>query len=133
MADVQEPRYATLAERIAALNQQKNFQAPSPGVKAKRAPPPPPPAGRPAGQIRSQTSPVPAPNPALPTRPVTKPAPPSLPRRTTIAVDGDGGDEGETATAAEPLSGPAPAADSEVYTTACPASADLGAPELSRV
>ncbi|KAI0409707.1 hypothetical protein F4802DRAFT_545167 [Xylaria palmicola] len=40
MAEVEEPQFTTLADRIAALNKQKNFTAPPP---TKRAPPPPPP------------------------------------------------------------------------------------------
>ncbi|KAK2018149.1 transglutaminase-like superfamily protein [Colletotrichum eremochloae] len=91
MADVEEPKFNTLAERIAALNQQKNFQAPE--AKAKRPPPPPPPTNRPAP--RSQTLPVvqtnglPTPqiSPTIPPRPTktapNKPSPPPLPRRTT--------------------------------------------------
>ncbi len=90
MADVQEPQYATLAERIAALNQQKNFQAPPPNVKAKRAPPPPPPS---AAQPRSQTSPAAAYSPSLPARPGSTAAPPLLPRRTTIAAVDEADDD----------------------------------------
>ncbi|KAL2754392.1 hypothetical protein ACRALDRAFT_1063245 [Sodiomyces alcalophilus JCM 7366] len=91
MADVDEPQFTTLAERIAALNKQKNFQAAEP--KPKKAPPPPPPAPlRP--QDRSQTLPiepipVSAPTerqiPAIPPRPkappTPRPTPPPLPRR----------------------------------------------------
>ncbi|KAL0933218.1 Kyphoscoliosis peptidase [Colletotrichum truncatum] len=90
MADVEEPKFNTLAERIAALNQQKNFQAPE--AKAKRPPPPPPP-NRPVP--RSQTLPVvqtngqptPQKSPVIPPRPTktapVKANPPPLPRRTT--------------------------------------------------
>ncbi|KAF6816986.1 transglutaminase-like superfamily protein [Colletotrichum sojae] len=86
MADVEEPKFNTLAERIAALNQQKNFQAPE--TKPKRAPPPPPP-NRPAA--RSQTLPVvhtnglptPQKSPTIPPRPNRAANPPPLPRRTT--------------------------------------------------
>ncbi|TDZ53146.1 Kyphoscoliosis peptidase [Colletotrichum trifolii] len=90
MAEVEEPKFNSLAERIAALNQQKNFQAPE--AKAKRPPPPPPP-NRPAA--RSQTLPVLQTNgrdtiqksPIVPPRPTkTLPAkanPPPLPRRIT--------------------------------------------------
>ena len=38
MADTEERQFNSLAERIAALNQQRNFTAPT----AKRPPPPPP-------------------------------------------------------------------------------------------
>ncbi|KAI8165206.1 Kyphoscoliosis peptidase [Colletotrichum sp. SAR 10_70] len=91
MADVEEPKFNTLAERIAALNSQKNFQAPA-ETKTKRPPPPPPP-NRPAA--RSQTLPVvhtngqptPQKSPTIPPRPTkaaaAKPGPPPLPRRTT--------------------------------------------------
>ncbi|KAJ0305232.1 hypothetical protein COL516b_005464 [Colletotrichum fioriniae] len=92
MADVEEPKFNSLAERIAALNQQKNFQAPE--AKAKRPPPPPPPTNRPVP--RSQTLPVtqtnglptPHKSPSIPPRPnkaaaPAKPAAPPLPRRTT--------------------------------------------------
>ncbi|KAM0328101.1 hypothetical protein ACHAQA_005504 [Verticillium albo-atrum] len=90
MADVEEPQFTTLAERIAALNKQKNFKAPE--VKAKRPPPPPPPVKL---DNRSQTFPVaplvePPPDrstPTIPPRPSRtvppKAAPPPLPRRTT--------------------------------------------------
>ncbi|ROT40605.1 hypothetical protein SODALDRAFT_376385 [Sodiomyces alkalinus F11] len=91
MADVDEPQFTTLAERIAALNKQKNFQSLDP--KPKRAPPPPPSAPlRP--QNRSQTRPtepadVPVPTerltPVIPPRPkahaTPRPTPPPLPRR----------------------------------------------------
>ncbi|KAF9869548.1 transglutaminase-like superfamily protein [Colletotrichum karsti] len=87
MAEVEEPKFNSLQERIAALNSQKNFQAPE--AKPKRAPPPPPP-NRPAA--RSQTLPVvqtngqptPQKSPSIPPRPTkTKTNPPPLPRRTT--------------------------------------------------
>ncbi|OTB11650.1 hypothetical protein K445DRAFT_321819 [Daldinia sp. EC12] len=82
MADVEEPKFNTLADRIAALNGQKNFTAP-----AKRPPPPPPPGASKStsqaptingnGITRSQTTE----SPNLPPRP-QKLNPPSLPRRT---------------------------------------------------
>ncbi|KAK4145799.1 uncharacterized protein C8A04DRAFT_10259 [Dichotomopilus funicola] len=90
MADTEEPRFNTLAERIAALNQQKNFQSnpsnPSvPSTAGKRPPPPPPPG-------RSLTEGSLAKSPSLPPRPVrssTDKLPPPLPRRTTGQEDGD--------------------------------------------
>ncbi|OLN97335.1 Kyphoscoliosis peptidase [Colletotrichum chlorophyti] len=103
MADVEEPKFNTLAERIAALNQQKNFQAPE--TKPKRPPPPPPP-NRPAA--RSQTLPVaqtnghptPQKSPVVPPRPTrnapAKATPPPLPRRTT--------DSSQVATSTSPAS-----------------------------
>ncbi|KAH7375173.1 transglutaminase-like superfamily protein [Plectosphaerella cucumerina] len=89
MADVEEPQFTTLAQRIAALNQQKNFQAPEP--KAKRPPPPPPPAGHKNLQNRSQTVPVGAPTPSVPPRPASRTPsqvapPPELPSRTPSAT-----------------------------------------------
>ncbi|KAH8172866.1 transglutaminase-like superfamily protein [Sarocladium implicatum] len=97
MADVEEPQYNTLAERIAALNKQKNFSShgTNPDGSKKRAPPPPPPgpAGRSLADGRNQTAPspavnsapVPAVSPSIPPRP-TKAAPPPLPRRDTEAT-----------------------------------------------
>ncbi|CRK33582.1 hypothetical protein BN1708_006079 [Verticillium longisporum] len=90
MADVEEPQFTTLAERIAALNKQKNFKAPE--VKAKRAPPPPPPFK--ADKQAQALSSVPTvaatqerPIPTIPPRPSRalppKANPPPLPRRTT--------------------------------------------------
>ncbi|KAK3292226.1 uncharacterized protein B0H64DRAFT_224643 [Chaetomium fimeti] len=93
MADTEAPQFTTLAERIAALNQQKNFQAPSPAA-GKRPPPPPPP-------VRSLTEGVPRTtsdtvsaekSPSIPARPVraaTEKLPPPLPRRTTGQENGD--------------------------------------------
>ncbi|KAL1879707.1 hypothetical protein Daus18300_001544 [Diaporthe australafricana] len=81
MAETEEPRFNSLAERIAALNQQRNFTAPS----AKRPPPPPPP-NRPPSRNPSQVNSPPldgaAQNttPVVPARP-TKKAPPVLPQR----------------------------------------------------
>jgi hypothetical protein len=98
MADVQEPQFQTLAERIASLNKQKNFQAPEP--KAKRAPPPPP-TTRPNGDRRSHTLPIATTTngstdqqsptmPPRPSRPAAKDAAPPLPRRTTGASVNEG-------------------------------------------
>ncbi|KAI1384914.1 uncharacterized protein F4822DRAFT_416679 [Hypoxylon trugodes] len=87
MADVEEPKFNTLADRIAALNQQKNFT--SPPTAGKRPPPPPPPA---AGKRQPPQIPaskannnVPSQSPSLPARP-QKPNPPSLPRRTNTSA-----------------------------------------------
>lgn len=90
MADTEEPQFNTLQERIAALNKQKNFTAPT-----TKRPPPPPPPNRPPSRVPSQAQIVasPAPNghlqsttPAIPARPVKKP-PPVLPQRTNTASD----------------------------------------------
>ncbi|KAH8912644.1 hypothetical protein BR93DRAFT_955150 [Coniochaeta sp. PMI_546] len=96
MAEVEETHFTTLAERIAALNQQKNFQAPPPGA-GKRAPPPPPP-NRPASSqlvtnghgYQATTSKSPS-IPARPARvaPVAVESAPPLPRRTTDLQDGE--------------------------------------------
>ncbi|KAK3338329.1 hypothetical protein B0H65DRAFT_533079 [Neurospora tetraspora] len=88
MADVEEPVFNTLAERIAALNQQKNFKAPS--TAGKRPPPPPPvraateiPVVHPISPNRNESPPT----PSLPPRPTRAASavdrPPPLPRRTT--------------------------------------------------
>ncbi|KAK0718130.1 hypothetical protein B0T26DRAFT_711980 [Lasiosphaeria miniovina] len=101
MAEVDEPQFSTLAERIAALNRQKNFQAP-PITVGKRAPPPPPPnraatvigtttvASPPfSASASSDNAASPQPSPAIPPRPTkaaraaTDWAPPPLPRRKT--------------------------------------------------
>ncbi|EGO59417.1 hypothetical protein NEUTE1DRAFT_60813 [Neurospora tetrasperma FGSC 2508] len=88
MADVEEPQFNTLAERIAALNQQKNFSAPS---TAGKRPPPPPPV-RAATDIPVVPPTLPnrnegLPTPSLPPRPTRAASaidrPPPLPRRTT--------------------------------------------------
>ncbi|KAI4602928.1 hypothetical protein KJ359_008148 [Pestalotiopsis sp. 9143b] len=50
MAEVEEPKFNSLAERIAALNQQKNFS--SGGDGPKKRPPPPPPPGRPKSEAQ---------------------------------------------------------------------------------
>ncbi|KAI1503058.1 hypothetical protein F5X99DRAFT_132486 [Biscogniauxia marginata] len=80
MAEVEEPKFNSLADRIAALNQQKNFATPPPGTR--RAPPPPPP-GRAASQSSSSTANgvVKPDSPQVPARP-QKRNPPALPQRT---------------------------------------------------
>ncbi|KAI6439865.1 hypothetical protein MCOR22_007620 [Pyricularia oryzae] len=88
MADVEEPQYTTLAERIAALNRQKNFQSPS-AANGKRPPPPPPPTNQPKPPIQHATSPDVSihKTPTVPARPTPKPGvPPQLPRRSTAQV-----------------------------------------------
>ncbi|RYP62379.1 hypothetical protein DL770_009605 [Monosporascus sp. CRB-9-2] len=82
MADVEEPKFNSLADRIAALNAQKNFTAPP---TTKRPPPPPPPAGAkkpPQGNsdVNSGKSPVLQPRPQP-----QKPGPPALPQRTSTS------------------------------------------------
>ncbi|KAL2159413.1 hypothetical protein VTH06DRAFT_2417 [Thermothelomyces fergusii] len=88
MAGTEEPRFTTLAERIAALNQQKNFQAP-PSTSGKRPPPPPPPPVRlltedvSKATSRSRT-PSAGTSPSIPPRPVrtvSEKLPPPLPPR----------------------------------------------------
>ncbi|KAI0483126.1 hypothetical protein GGR56DRAFT_226636 [Xylariaceae sp. FL0804] len=83
MADVEEPKFNTLADRIAALNKQKNFSTPPPSTK--RAPPPPPP-GNPANGNNSiaDNGAVTSDTPNLPSRPQKK-SPPILPKRTSTA------------------------------------------------
>ncbi|KAH9905123.1 hypothetical protein F4778DRAFT_695117 [Xylariomycetidae sp. FL2044] len=83
MAEVQEPTFNSLADRIAALNQQKNFTTPSPSA-GKRAPPPPPP-GKPVSK-RSDPPVVQAPakSPRIPARPQKRDAP-ALPTRTNTS------------------------------------------------
>ncbi|KAK3390540.1 hypothetical protein B0H63DRAFT_118755 [Podospora didyma] len=92
MAEVEEPQFNTLKERIEALNRQKNFKAPPPKA-GKRAPPPPPP-NRAAttigisdqGQTVSSDSISAQKSPLIPPRPVrsvTEKGPPPLPRRKT--------------------------------------------------
>ncbi|PKS08824.1 hypothetical protein jhhlp_003433 [Lomentospora prolificans] len=62
MTEVEEPQFNSLAERIAALNRQKNFV--SGDAPKKRAPPPPPQPTPPATQPAANR----APPPPLPTR-----------------------------------------------------------------
>ncbi|KAK4247970.1 hypothetical protein C7999DRAFT_31651 [Corynascus novoguineensis] len=99
MADTEEPQFTTLAERIAALNRQKNFQAPPPSTAGKRPPPPPPPLRSLTEEVNkvnktSSSSPSAGTgtSPSIPPRParaVTEKLPPPLPRRTTGQENGD--------------------------------------------
>ncbi|KAJ0115292.1 transglutaminase-like superfamily protein [Diaporthe amygdali] len=81
MAETEEPRFNSLAERIAALNQQRNFTTPS---STKRPPPPPP--NRPPSRTPSQVNSPPLDGasqnatPVVPARPAKR-APPALPQR----------------------------------------------------
>ncbi|KAH7136443.1 hypothetical protein EDB81DRAFT_79556 [Dactylonectria macrodidyma] len=82
MADTEEPQFNTLAERIAALNKQKNFSSASPEPARKRpSGPPPPPPNRLGVEARTQSLPVVSstvanapghPSPAVPPRPVKR-------------------------------------------------------------
>ncbi|SPO05843.1 related to protein disulfide-isomerase precursor [Cephalotrichum gorgonifer] len=105
MADVEEPQLTTLAQRIAALNSQRNFTSEQ---KPKR-PPPPRPATKPAPPplpSRPSTGPSPpqsatkaptrvptqppasTPTPPLPPRrPTLQPAPPTEPRRNSASSE----------------------------------------------
>ncbi|KJZ77983.1 hypothetical protein HIM_02620 [Hirsutella minnesotensis 3608] len=74
MAEVEEAQFNSLAERIAALNRQKNFNTPEP---ARKRPPPPP-----VPKARAETAPPPSANPVAPPRPARS-NPPPLPRRDT--------------------------------------------------
>ncbi|KAK7415328.1 hypothetical protein QQX98_005972 [Neonectria punicea] len=92
MADNDEPKFNTLAERIAALNQQKNFSStPEP---VRKRPPPPPPPNRPSVETRTQSLPVvsssPASslgysNPVIPPRPKRNNAPPVSEQHLAVA------------------------------------------------
>ncbi|KAI0020211.1 hypothetical protein F4780DRAFT_385374 [Xylariomycetidae sp. FL0641] len=77
MAEVEEPKFNSLADRIAALNHQKNFTTPA--TAGKRAPPPPPP-----GRTGSHANGTVQQSPTLPARP-QKRDPPVLPQRTNTA------------------------------------------------
>ncbi|KAI0817595.1 hypothetical protein GGR55DRAFT_621171 [Xylaria sp. FL0064] len=85
MAEVEEPQFNSLADRIAALNRQKNFTAPPPVTK--RAPPPPPPSKQPPRvstvEVKDDAAQK---TPSLPVRPARR-EPPTVPQRanTTIA------------------------------------------------
>ncbi|KAH8205541.1 hypothetical protein TruAng_000247 [Truncatella angustata] len=89
MAEVEEPKFNSLADRIAALNQQKNFS--SQGEGPKKRPPPPPPPGRP----KTETS-IPnldgggiAQSPrvhSIPSRPQNGDSSPALPQRSTTVA-----------------------------------------------
>ncbi|KAK3324184.1 hypothetical protein B0T19DRAFT_443615 [Cercophora scortea] len=89
MAEVEEPQFSTLAERIAALNQQKNFKAPPPSGNVGKRPPPPPPvrAATPSAVVQPPPQHVSfEKSPSIPPRPVraaTERIPPPLPRRDT--------------------------------------------------
>ncbi|KAI8964859.1 hypothetical protein F5Y11DRAFT_314644 [Daldinia sp. FL1419] len=84
MADVEEPKFNSLADRIAALNGQKSFTTPP--LSTKRPPPPPPPGTRksisqtPTPNGDSIARPQVPQNPNIPPRP-QKQNPPNLPRR----------------------------------------------------
>ncbi|PFH59025.1 hypothetical protein XA68_12905 [Ophiocordyceps unilateralis] len=103
MTEVDEAQFSSLADRIAALGRQKNF---NPGAEPprKRPPPPPPPTAKAAGRADEETAtspppglgrPCPPPPPARrdgrpppPPPPVrsstsSRPVPPPLPRRTS--------------------------------------------------
>ncbi|KAF7535694.1 hypothetical protein G7054_g5149 [Neopestalotiopsis clavispora] len=86
MSEVEEPKFNSLAERIAALNQQKNFS--SAGEGPKKRPPPPPPPGRPKSEAHvantngNGTVTV-VQSPSLPSRPQESDSVPALPRRST--------------------------------------------------
>ncbi|KAJ9162175.1 Kyphoscoliosis peptidase [Coniochaeta hoffmannii] len=96
MAEVEEPRFTTLAERIAALNQQTNFQAPPPGA-GRRVPPPrpsiPPSPARAVTAALENAPPLPrrttglqeGTNTSSPPLPGRKFAPPPLPSRSSTA------------------------------------------------
>ncbi|KPM34957.1 hypothetical protein AK830_g11608 [Neonectria ditissima] len=92
MADNDEPKFNTLAERIAALNKQKNFSSPEPARKQR--PPPPPPPNRPVVETRTQSLPVVSPspasslgysNPVIPPRPKRNNAPPVSEQHLAVA------------------------------------------------
>ncbi|KAJ8119769.1 hypothetical protein ONZ43_g3353 [Nemania bipapillata] len=86
MAEVEEPQFTSLADRIAALNKQKNFTAPPPAPTTKRAPPPPPPNKQPFSVSAEEVHDGVARNsPTLPARPrpPNRREPPSIPQRTS--------------------------------------------------
>lgn len=96
--DEPEPQFNSLKERIAALNQQKSFNATNADGTRKRPPPPPPPPGRtqtaPANTNGNTNGNTAAPAaPSVPSRPTPKAQPPPLPRRdtsTSVASSQDG-------------------------------------------
>ncbi|KAI1264230.1 hypothetical protein F5Y18DRAFT_88638 [Xylariaceae sp. FL1019] len=73
MAEIQEPVFNSLADRIAALNSQKNFSSPPPAI-AKRAPPPPPTKKIPNVVVESVQA-----TPTIPSRPQRREPPPVPP------------------------------------------------------
>ncbi|ORY65266.1 uncharacterized protein BCR38DRAFT_432264 [Pseudomassariella vexata] len=87
MAEVEERQFGSLSERIAALNQQKNFSS-----TGKRAPPPPPsgqtkleaPDGNRNGNENGNRI-APERSPTMPARPQKREPAPTLPRRTPTA------------------------------------------------
>ncbi|KAI0193805.1 hypothetical protein F4808DRAFT_441861 [Astrocystis sublimbata] len=88
MAEVEEPKFNSLAERIAALNKQKNFSSPAP--VSKRAPPPPPPNKQPfsvsVNEVDEANDDPAQKTPSIPPRP--RPArrePPVIPQRTNTS------------------------------------------------
>lgn len=91
MADTEEPQFNTLAERIAALNKQKNFSSLSNGVtnaaqqSGKRSSSPALPVRPANSQTRETVSAAinGSSHPAKPARPARANAPPPLPRRDT--------------------------------------------------
>ncbi|TWU72869.1 hypothetical protein ED733_003637 [Metarhizium rileyi] len=90
MTETEEPQFNSLAERIAALNKQKNFNGNGNASPPRKRPPPPAPPVRPANLKRSETAPTPvataangSSRPSIPIRPARANAPPPLPRRDT--------------------------------------------------
>ncbi|ODA76208.1 hypothetical protein RJ55_08053 [Drechmeria coniospora] len=85
MADADEPQFNSLAERIAALNKQKNFDTASPSRKKPSLPTPTSPVGSPSthglAAATAKAKAAPTPTPTLPPRPIRNNAPPPLPRR----------------------------------------------------
>lgn len=110
MAETEEPTFNSLSERIAALNKQRNFTAPS------KRPPPPPPPNRPPSRAPSQAQGTASPQPGdgsqaatslVPARPTKKP-PPTLPQRTNT-----GRENATPSPTARGLAPPLPRRDSE--------------------
>ncbi|GJN80956.1 kyphoscoliosis peptidase [Purpureocillium lilacinum] len=101
MADTEEPQFNTLAERIAALNKQKNFN----GSDAPRKKPPPP-----APPVRTTNGSTPSHhhvNPTVPPRP-NRNNPPPLPRRDTQSSTASGGDVATQLNGSRPVPPPLP-------------------------
>ncbi|PHH69795.1 hypothetical protein CDD80_6495 [Ophiocordyceps camponoti-rufipedis] len=103
MAEVEEVQFNSLADRIAALGKQKNFNPGAEPVR-KRPPPPPPPTVKPVVKADDETAVSPPPGPGRPCPPppparrdgrppppppparsstASRPVPPPLPRRTS--------------------------------------------------